>query len=183
MREISLHILDIVQNSIVAGASLIEVSIMESTEKNEFAVTIKDNGKGMDEELVKRVIDPFTTSRTTRKVGLGIPLFKTAAELTGGYFKIESELGKGTVVTAVFIKDSIDRQPLGDIAGTMLGLFTSYEDIDFIYTHVVDEKSFSADTREIKNILGGVSLSQSDVYLWLTEYLQEGEGELLNQSI
>ena len=174
MREISLHILDIVQNSIVAGASLIGVSILENSEKDIFTVTIKDNGKGMSEELVKSVIDPFTTSRTTRKVGLGIPLFKTAAELTGGSFKIDSVLGEGTTVTAAFVRSSIDRQPLGDIQGTMLGLFTSYESIDFVYTHELDG---------IKEILGGVSLSEPEVYLWLTDYLSEGERELLNENI
>jgi len=183
MREISLHILDIVQNSIVAGASLICVSIYESTDKDEFTVTITDNGKGMSKELVKNVIDPFTTSRTTRKVGLGIPLFKTAAELTGGSFKIDSVLGEGTVVTASFVRSSIDRQPLGDIEGTMLGLFTSYESIDFVYTHELDGEVFKTDTRELKEILGGVSLSEPEVYLWLADYLKEGERELLNQSI
>ena len=183
MREISLHILDIVQNSIVAGASLIGVSVLEDSEKDVFSVTITDNGKGMSEELVKSVIDPFTTSRTTRKVGLGIPLFKTAAELTGGSFKIDSVLGEGTVVTAVFVRSSIDRQPLGDIQGTMLGLFTSYESIDFVYTHELDGKVFKTDTRELKEILGGVSLSEPEVYLWLTDYLSEGERELLNENI
>ena len=183
MREISLHILDIVQNSISANASLIEVSISENTEKDEFVVKITDNGKGMSKELVEKVIDPFTTSRTTRKVGLGIPLFKTAAELTGGRFDIKSVPGEGTVVTAVFVRSSIDRQPLGDINGTMLGLFTSYESIDFIYTHELDSKVFKTDTRELKEILGGISLSQPEVYLWLTEYLEEGEREILNQSI
>lgn len=183
MREISLHILDIVQNSISANASLIEVSIFENTEKDEFIVKITDNGKGMSKELVKKVIDPFTTSRTTRNVGLGIPLFKTAAELTGGRFDIESVPGEGTVVTAVFVRSSIDRQPLGDIKGTMLGLFTSYESIEFVYMHELDSKVFKIDTRELKKILGGVSLSQPEVYLWLTEYLEEGEREILNQSI
>lgn len=183
MREISLHILDIVQNSISADASIIGVSIYESSEKDEFTVKITDNGKGMSEELVKRVCDPFTTSRTTRKVGLGIPLFKTAAELTGGSFKIDSVPGEGTVVTATFVRSSIDRQPLGDIAGTMLGLFTSYESIDFVYSHEVDSSVFKADTRELKEVLGGVPLSQPEVYLWLNEYLKEGEREILNQSI
>lgn len=183
MREISLHILDIVQNSISAGASLIGVSILESSDEDLFTVKISDNGKGMSEELVKKVTDPFTTSRTTRKVGLGIPLFKAAAELTGGSFEINSELGRGTVVTAVFVRSSIDRQPLGDIAGTMLGLFTSYESIDFVYMHELDGKFFKADTRDIKKILGGVSFSQPEVYLWLADYLKEGEGDIINPNI
>lgn len=181
MREISLHILDIAQNSITAGASLVTISITEDSEKNLFSVLIEDNGKGMDDELLKKVIDPFTTSRTTRKVGLGIPLFKLAAESTGGSFKIESEPGQGTKVYADFVLNSIDRQPLGDIAGTMLGLFSSYESIDFLYRHKVEDKVFEADTREFKKILGGISFSELSVYEWLKEYLEEGEMSLSNQ--
>lgn len=181
MREISLHILDIVQNSISANATLVKVSIRENSEEDIFSVEIADNGKGMSKELVQKVIDPFTTSRTTRKVGLGIPLFKTAAELTGGSFEISSEIGCGTTVIANFIRSSIDRQPLGDIEGTMLSLFTSYENIDFVYSHEVDGNTFEVDTRKLKEILGGVSLSTPDVYVWLSEYFKEGENEILNQ--
>jgi len=179
MREISLHILDIVQNSISAGADLVTVTITENAETNIFSVVIKDNGKGMDEEFLKNVTDPFTTSRTTRKVGLGIPLFKLAAENTGGSFKIESAPGKGTTLTADFVLDSIDRQPLGDIAGTMLGLFTSYESIDFLYVHEIDGKVFEADTREFKKVLNGISFSELSVYTWLNDYLSEGENSLI----
>ena len=181
MREISLHILDIVQNSITAGASLVSIFITEDSEKNLFSVLIEDNGKGMDDELLKNVIDPFTTSRTTRKVGLGIPLFKMAAESTGGSFKIESEPGRGTKVYTDFVLNSIDRQPLGDIAGTMLGLFSSYEGIDFLYRHKIGDKVFEADTREFKKILGDISFSELSVYEWLKEYLGEGEMDLSNQ--
>lgn len=179
MREISLHILDIVQNSIAAGASLVTVTITESTAENLFKVVIGDNGRGMDKELVERVIDPFTTSRSTRKVGLGIPLFKLAAENTGGSFRISSEVGVGTTVYADFVLDSIDRQPLGDISGTMLGLFTSYESIDFLYRHEAGGKVFEADTRELKKVLDGISFKEPAIFEWLSGYLNDGERELV----
>ena len=183
MREISLHILDIAQNSITANASLVEITVDENEKADTLSVIIADNGKGMSEEMVKNVVDPFTTGRTTRKVGLGIPLIKMAAENTGGSFKLESKLGVGTTLTAVFVLSSIDRQPLGDMAETMLGMVTSYENVDFLYVHKVDGNEFILDTREIKKILGGVSLSEPDVYMWLSEYLKEGEYELTNKEV
>ncbi len=178
MREISLHILDIAQNSVTANASLVEITVNESKKANTLTVTVKDNGKGMSEEMVKKVVDPFTTGRTTRKVGLGIPLIKQAAELTGGSLSLNSALGVGTTLTAVFVLDSIDRQPLGNMAETMLGLITSYENVDFLYIHKSDDKEFLADTREIKKVLGGISLRETEVYLWLSEFLKEGEADL-----
>lgn len=180
MKELSLHITDIVQNSIVAGASLVEITIIEDIQKNILEISVKDNGKGMSEELVKSVIDPFTTSRTTRKVGLGIPLFKQAANLTGGDLSIESTLGVGTKVTAKFTHDHIDRQPIGDMVSTMLATIVSHSDIDFVYTHSFCGNDFVLDTRELKNVLGDVSFSEPDVYMWIKSYLEEGEEEILN---
>ena len=178
MREIALHILDIVQNSVVAGATKIEVDICEDIQADRLAVIIRDNGCGMTKEFLEKVVDPFTTKRTTRKVGLGIPLFKAAAEATDGSFDIWSEVGRGTVVTAVFGHSHIDRQPLGDMAGTMLGLFTSYENINFLYRHKSNDKVFEVDTAELKSVLGDVPFSAPEVYLWLSDYLKEGEEEL-----
>ena len=180
MKELSLHITDIVQNSIVAGASLVTVEIIEDTKENILKISIGDNGKGMSEELVKRVIDPFTTSRTTRKVGLGIPLFKLAAENTGGSLTIDSELGKGTTITVVFTHNHIDRQPLGDMVGTMLATVVSHEDIDFEYRHTFNGKEFCFNTKEIKQVLGNISFSEPDVYMWIRECLEEGERDILN---
>lgn len=180
MREIALHVLDIAQNSIVAGASIVTININEDIEKDVLEISIIDDGCGMTPEFVKNVTDPFTTKRTTRKVGLGIPLFKLAAENTGGSFFIKSEIGKGTEVFAVFGYSHIDRQPLGNMSETMLGLITAYENCDFIYNHTVSGKEFSFDTREIKGILGDVSLASPEVYLWLSDYLKEGEEELVN---
>lgn len=178
MKELSLHILDIMQNSVVAGASLIELSVNEQPDEDILEFTVTDNGCGMDEDMVKRVIDPYTTGRTTRRVGLGIPLLKLAAENAGGGISLESEVGKGTKISASFGYNHIDRQPLGDMSQTMHQLITAYEDIDFIYTHTVGDKSFEVDTRELKKVLSGVSFKTTEVMMWLMEFLKEGEAEL-----
>lgn len=173
MRELSLNILDIAQNSITAGASLITVEVTENTVDKTMLIGIYDNGKGMSEEQVKSVIDPFYTTRTTRKVGMGIPLFKMAAEQTGGGLEIESETGVGTSVRATFKTDSVDFTPLGDIASTVQMLITMNTDRDFVYKHTVNEKEFIADTREIKEILGDVPLDAYEVSQWLLEFIKE----------
>lgn len=178
MEELSLNILDIVQNSIAANAELIEVEIVEAREADTLTITITDDGCGMSEEMVKNVVDPFTTGRKTRRVGLGIPLFKLAAELTGGGLEIESKLGKGTRITATFGYSHIDRQPLGDIASTMHQLIIMNEKTDFLYVHKVNGTEFKLDTREVKEILGGVSLAEHEVMVWLLEYLKENENSL-----
>lgn len=178
MKELSLHILDIIQNSIAAGATLIELELNENTRSDVLSFSVKDNGRGMPPEMVKRVIDPFTTGRTTRKVGLGIPLLKAAAESTGGGIELSSRAGEGTVIKASFGYGHIDRQPLGDMAETMLGIITSHGDIDFVYTHSFDGKEYSLDTRAVKEVLGGVSLNSPEVILWLSEFLRENEAEL-----
>lgn len=173
MRELSLNILDVAQNSITAGASLITVEVTENTVDKTMLIGIYDNGKGMSEEQVKSVIDPFYTTRTTRKVGMGIPLFKMAAEQTGGGLEIESETGVGTSVRATFKTDSVDFTPLGDIASTVQMLITMNTDRDFVYKHTVNEKDFIADTREIKEILGDVPLDTYEVSQWLLEFIKE----------
>jgi len=180
MKELSLHILDILQNSITAGATLVELDLNEQPEEDFLEFSITDNGCGMDEETVKRVTDPFTTGRTTRKVGLGIPLLKLAAENTGGKIEICSKVGKGTKISARFGYSHIDRQPLGSMSDTMMQVIISYEEnTDFVYTHTLGEKKFELDTREMKKILDGVSFKTPEVMLWLSEYLKEGENELL----
>ena len=173
MRELSLNILDIAQNSITAGASLITIEVSENTTQHTLLIGIYDNGKGMSEEQVRSVIDPFFTTRTTRKVGMGIPLFKMAAEQTGGRLEIKSELGVGTEVRAYFKTDSVDFTPLGDIASTVQMLITMNTDRDFVYKHTVNEKEFVADTREIKAILGDVPLDTYEVSQWLLEFIKE----------
>lgn len=173
MRELSLNVLDIAQNSISANAPLIEIEVLENTEKKELLIGIYDNGRGMTEEQVQNVKDPFFTTRTTRKVGMGIPLFKMAAEQTGGFLDITSEVGKGTRVTAVFKTDSIDFTPVGDMESTVLMLITMNTDRDFIYRFGIDERIFTLSTKELREILGDVPFSEPSVSMWIKEYLEE----------
>lgn len=178
MRELSLNVLDVAQNSITAMASLITVEVEEDRLTDTLTIRIIDNGKGMTKEQLLSVKDPFFTTRTTRKVGMGIPLFKLAAEQTGGYFDISSELGKGTEVTAVFKTDSVDFTPLGDMCSTVVMLITMNTDRDFIYKKAVDENEFVLDTRELKNILGEVPLDSPEVVEWIRDYIKENEENL-----
>lgn len=174
MTELSLHILDIVQNSIKANASSIEFVIDEDIKKNLLTITITDDGCGMDKEFLNDVINPFRTTRTTRKVGLGLSLFKNACELTGGEFEITSELGIGTKVKAVFVYDSIDRQPIGDMASTISTIIGSNDKINYVYKHIFNNKSFEFSTTEIRKILGEeISLSEIDVLNWIEGYIKE----------
>ncbi len=179
MRELSLNILDIAQNSISAGASLTEIVVNENTKDKTLLIGIYDNGCGMTEEQVKSVIDPFFTTRTTRKVGMGIPLFKMSCEQTGGKFTIESEKGVGTKINALYKTDSIDFTPLGDIAATIVTIVSMNADKEFLYRRVLDDKEFIFSTVEIKKILDGVPLSEPSVMNWIEEYLNEQYNELL----
>ena len=173
MRELSLNVMDIAQNSVRAKASVIKIEITEDTEQSTLEIKITDDGCGMSEEQVKSVIDPFFTTRTTRKVGLGIPLFKMAAEQTDGYLDIESQLGKGTVVTAKFISSHMDMTPLGDINSTISILIRCNPDTNILFTHSVDDKTFTLDTRELKEVLGDVPLDTPEVMQWIDDYLKE----------
>jgi len=175
MIEISLHILDIAQNSIKANASLVEIAVEENTQSNQLIVIIKDDGCGMSPEFLKDVTNPFRTTRTTRKVGLGLSMFKSAAELTGGSFLITSEVGVGTEVKATFVYDSIDRQPLGDMASTVSTIISGHPQIDYIYRHSYNGNEFELNTRELRKVLGDeVSLSEIDVVNWIEDYINEG---------
>ncbi len=173
MRELSLNILDIAQNSIAAGASLTEIAVKENTEEKTLLIGIYDNGKGMTPEQVENVKDPFFTTRTTRKVGMGIPLFKMAAEQTGGSFNITSQLGVGTRVEAVFKTDSIDFTPLGDMESTISTIVSMNEDKDFLYIRSIDQNEFTFSSKEIKKILDGVPLSEPSVIMWIESYIKE----------
>ncbi len=178
MKELSLHLLDIVQNSITAGATRIEIGITNSVSQDLVEISVKDNGCGMSEEFVRRVTDPFTTTRTTRKVGLGIPLFKLAAETAGGEFKIASEVGKGTLVYASFQRSNIDRPPLGDLKGTLITLIQGAPKINIVYTYVTDRGQFILDTEEIREIMDGVAINEPEVLNWIGEFIRENEAEL-----
>ncbi len=178
MLELSLHVLDIVNNSVKAKATKIEIEINEQVKKNTLTVSICDNGCGMDEDFLKNVTDPFKTTRTTRKVGMGLSLFQSAAEATGGYLKIESEKGRGTKVFVLFTYDHIDRQPIGSMAETMQILTSGNDSIDFIYRHIKNEKEFLFDTAQIREILGDVSLGNPEISMWIKGYIEEGLAEI-----
>ena len=178
MNELSLHILDITENSVSAEATLIFIRITENVVADDYKIEITDNGKGIPPDMLDKVTDAFVTSRTTRKVGLGLPLFKQNAEQTGGSFNIKSVVGKGTTTTAVFKLENIDRPPLGDMAGVMAILAGSNPEIDFVYTHTVNEQSYAFDTREIKLILEDVPLSNPEVRRYIKEMIDENLKEI-----
>ena len=180
MKDLSMHIMDIIQNSIVANATIIQIDIIEDKIDDSLTIIVKDNGKGMDAEMVKHVTDPYCTSRTTRKVGLGIPLLKQNAELTGGKLTIQSEVGKGTTLNARFVNSSIDRQPLGDIAGTIVLTVSANPAIDFIYTHTINNRSYCFDTREVKEALGDIPISSLEIVKYLREMIRENLKDLEN---
>ena len=177
MKELSLNILDVAENSVKAGATLTQILIDEGDEA--FAITIIDDGCGMSEEVVKSVVDPFYTTRTTRKVGLGVPLLKLAAEQTGGSLEIESRTtdefpdNHGTKVVAKFNKNHIDFTPLGDVISSITTLIQGHPDTDFLFIHKVDGKEIKLDTRELREVLGAVSLGEYEVIKWIEEYLKE----------
>ncbi len=174
MRDLSLHILDIIQNSITAGATVITVYICQIPEKGMLNLEISDNGAGMEENFLKRVEDPFTTSRTTRKTGLGIPLLKESAMKCEGQFSINSKKDIGTKVFAAFSIGHIDRLPVGDIGETMLAVIASDPDIRFILHLESTKGEFKLDTDEIKTALGGVRITEAAVLNWLKEYIGDG---------
>ncbi len=173
MRELSLNVMDVAQNSVRAEASLVTITVNESDREDSLRISIGDNGCGMTEEQVQQVIDPFFTTRTTRKVGLGVPLFKLSAEQTGGSFDIQSKPGAGTTTTATYVKSHVDMTPLGDINSTVEILIRCNPDIDFVFTHSTDLGSFTLDTRELREVLGDVSLDTPDVLEWIHAYLEE----------
>ncbi|MDR2932184.1 MAG: sensor histidine kinase [Oscillospiraceae bacterium] len=179
IRELSLNVMDVTQNSITAGARLIEITAEEDTVQKLLKIVIRDDGSGMTDEQVEKVTNPFYTTRTTRKVGLGVPFFKMSSEQTGGSFSIVSEPGTGTTVTAVYHTDHIDMTPLGDMNETVLLLVTCNPDLDFIYRRSVDDGAYTLDTRELREVLGGdVPLSSPDVADWIRAYLREQEDSL-----
>lgn len=177
MKELSLNILDITENSTKAGASLVEISIEEKD--NILTLIIKDNGSGMTPEVLASVRNPFYTTRTTRKVGMGIPLLQFAAEQTGGSLDIESTHtslspnSHGTTVTAVFYKDHIDFTPLGDVISTVTTLIQGHPCVDFLFKHTGEGLDVLLDTRELREVLDGVPLDTFEVLLWIKENLAE----------
>ena len=178
MKDLSLHILDIVQNSITAGAENITLDIIDSSNDDLIFIAIRDDGAGMSEEFLSKVTDPFTTSRTTRNVGLGIPLLKFAAEMTGGGLNISSKQGEGTEISVNFKKSNIDCPPLGDICSTVITLIQGSPDKDFIVSYKTDYGEFITDTKVFKNELGDIPLDEPDVLAWIAGWFNENLGEI-----
>jgi len=165
--------MDIIQNSVKANASLVELQIIEDVKADVYKLIFKDNGCGMSAEVLAKVADPFFTSRTTRKVGLGISLLKQNAEQTGGSLNIWSEEGKGTKLEVLFSHSNIDRPVLGNIAETMMLLVGANPEMDFLYKHTTPEGEYVFDTKEVKDVLEGVSLSDPNILLYLKEMINE----------
>lgn len=181
MQELSLNILDIAQNSISAQATDIRITV-EVDSRDLLTVTVSDNGQGMPADMLENVTSPFCTSRSTRKVGLGIPFFKQAAEDTGGHFSILSEIDKGTTITATFDTSHIDYIPLGAVCDTIGVLIQMNESIDFIYTVKKNGKQFVCDTRELNLIMDGQSLTDLSVVQFIKDYIKENQLEILKRS-
>ena len=174
MRELALHILDIAENSIAANADEIKIFIEEDLESDMLRIVVEDNGKGMDPETLARVTDPFVTSRTTRKVGLGIPFFKAAAEACEGTLNIQSKPGEGTTINVLFKHSHIDRMPLGDIVSTLQTLIIGTPEIHWIFEYRYNGCSFVFDDEPIKETLAGVPLSETAVMKFIREMLVSG---------
>ena len=183
MKEISLHILDIIQNSVRAEATEISIIIIEDTLRNFLTITIDDNGKGMSEELTQGIKNPFVTSRTLRKVGLGIPLLNQLCEECEGGLVVESTLGKGTRLVATMQYDHIDRLPIGDMPSTITTLILAKPEIEYIYKHIYNSNEFLFDTKEIKKLLEGAPIWDLNIIKWLGNYLQENIEEIRKDSV
>ena len=180
MKEIGLHIMDIVQNSIRAGAGEITVTLNESVTDDTLILTVADNGKGMDEETLRKATDPWFTSRTTRKVGLGLPLLQMNASLSGGGVTIDSSPGTGTTVTASFRYTHVDRPPLGDVSGTIALMILSNPSINIVYSHICEGTVWSISTSEIKEALGEEAVTDLTIVRQIREIINENVAEIRN---
>jgi anti-sigma regulatory factor (Ser/Thr protein kinase) len=180
MRELSLHVLDVLENALAAGATAVNVRIVEDPAVDRLTIEVRDNGQGMDTETVQQVLDPFFTTRTTRHVGLGLPLFAAAARRCDGDLIVDSAPGCGTMVTATFRHSHLDRAPLGDMPGTLLAylLHGDGNTPRLGYYHQVKDRAFDLDTAAIEAELGGIPLSYPAVRTWLQDYIREGEAQL-----
>lgn len=178
MNDLSLHIIDILQNSISAGATLVTLRVEEDTAADLMRITIGDNGRGMTPEQVVRLSDPFFTSRTTRKVGMGIPLFKQTAEQSGGGLTVESQVGVGTRVTATFGWSDIDRPPLGNLANSFILTVTAHPETDFVLEYVYNGQEYRFDTVEVREALDGMPMNNPQVVVMLDEMVSANIADL-----
>jgi len=182
MRDLSLHILDVAENSIEARASRVEIKLEENRDLGLLVLEISDDGVGMDEEMVKRALDPFVTTKTQRRFGLGLPLLDQAAKAANGRLTLESKPGQGTRVRAVFELGHVDLKPLGDIAQTLVTLIMGHPEVDIIYHHKAGRSKYSLDTREIKAQLAGIPIGSPEVIAALRKNIQEGLDQLRRQN-
>lgn len=178
MRDLSLHILDVVQNSVRAGADRVRISLSREPELHRLILTVEDNGCGMTEEQALRAADPFFTTRTSRCVGLGIPFWKLSAELTGGSLQIRSREGEGTVLTAEYRTDCVNMLPMGDMAATMAALISVHPELEFVYAFSCGGRSFELDTRTVRTLLGDVPIRSPEVLDFLRAFLTENQAEI-----
>ncbi len=178
VRELALHILDVAENGVNAGADLIRIKVSESGKDNLITISVKDNGRGIPKDMLDKVVDPFYTTRTTRRVGLGLSLLKEAARRCDGNFSLESEEGRGTEVRACFRRNHIDLAPLGDIPGSIISLILGNPGVDFVYEHEIDGRAFMMDTRDVKRELEGVDITHPEVIGFLRQFLAEGIADL-----
>ena len=174
-----MNILDVAQNSVSAGASEIAISVSLNEKDDILAIVIEDNGRGMSKEVLEKVTDPFFTTRTTRDVGLGVPFFKMAAEMAGGGFEINSQVGQGTKVKATFIYSHIDRAPIGELAETMGQFICLNEGIEIRFTYMVNDVKFEVTSLEFTSVLEGVPLNTPDIMLFVCGYLKENMDNML----
>ena len=172
MREIALHILDVAENGITAGADCITIIVDEARVENLLRIIIADNGKGIQTDKVNTLTDPFVTSRTTRRVGLGLSLLEAAARRCEGDLTIDSQPGQGTRITATFRYDHIDRAPMGDMTGTLMTLIMGNTEVDFVYSHRIDSHHFDLDTRELKAELGPLYMTDAAVMYHLKQTIR-----------
>ncbi|CAB1059894.1 hypothetical protein D1BOALGB6SA_4659 [Olavius sp. associated proteobacterium Delta 1] len=178
MRELSLHILDIAENGITAGADCIQILINEARSEDLLTIAIEDNGRGMPAEKLQKPTDPFITSRTTRRVGLGLSLLAAAADRCEGNLEIKTEPGRGTRVEATFRYNHIDRAPVGDMAATITTLIMGNPQVDFVYSHIVDTEDFVLDTRDLKEGTQDQSLTDPVLIFHLTQSIRNSLNEL-----
>lgn len=180
LEDLSAHVLDIAENSVMAESTGVKIEIIEDIVNNRLSFLVEDDGRGMSEDFLLKVTDPFTTTRTTRRVGMGLPFLKQSAELCGGELEIKSRPGVGTRITASFEYDSIDRPPLGDLPATLMTLVMGSPQIHWIYKHRTAQSEFVLDSDEILEALDGDRelLRTSEVGLWLREHIREGLDEI-----
>ncbi len=178
MQDLSLHILDIVENSLAAGACRIEIRIIEDLARDRMTIVVSDNGCGMDKTMMQRALDPFFTTKEARRIGLGLPLLKEACRESNGELVVQSAPGKGTKVEARFQHSHIDRKPLGDIESTLIMIIAGHPDVDLLYEHRKNGCCFILDTRDIKGSLGSVPMNTPEVLLALRNHIHSGLEEL-----